>query len=180
MAVYYYKIWEKLEQSGLTQREFCDITHISTATFHQMKKGQYVRLRTIAKIADFFKCEIGDLITRYPNTENKKPEMFFGSDSAKDLHNEFLQALKEYMDKYHCYVREIANRTTLSLNTVKKLLRDEKLSDASYKKFVLLGDDFHNSLSIHFLERLAKWESEHKTRTMTMSLHSNGDYFKEK
>ena len=173
MAVYYYPLWERLCKYGMTQKELSKKAHVSTATIFQMKKEKYVSMDVLERIAIALNCDIGDLIT------NKKKDNLL-PDGLKGLHNEILSATQEYMKKNNCTVDDIARITTLSVNTVKKFLNGEQLAEISYQKLRRLDDDWWKSMAMELYKMFAKWESEHKTRTMTMSLHSNGDYFKEK
>lgn len=163
MAVYYYPLWERLSRYGMQQKELCKKAHLSTGTIFQMKKDRYVALEVLERIAKVLDCDIGDLIT------NKKKEGIF-PDGLKGLHNELLLATQEYMKKNNYAISDIARTTTLSVNTVKKFLKGEKLAEISYQKLRVLGDDWYNMVEMELHKYIAIYESKHKSRQMTFSL----------
>lgn len=171
MAVYYYPLWEKLSRYGMTQKELCEKAHISTGTIFQMKKEKYVSMDVLERIAIALNCDIGDIIT---NRESKSVL----ANGLVGLHDEMLTAVKDYMARKNYSVDDVARITTLSINTVKKFLKGEKLAEISYQKLRLLGSEWYNSLGMELHRILAKWESQNKSRRMIMSYHPNGDVFK--
>ena len=128
-----------------------------------MKKEKYVALEVLERIATALNCDIGDLIT------NKKKDRLV-PDGLIGLHNELLLATQKYMKKNNCSFADVSRITTLSVNTVKKFLKGEKLAEVSYQKLRLLGDDWHNMVAMELHKLIAVYESKHKSRQMTFDL----------
>lgn len=51
MGIYYYKLWDMLENRNITQRELIENLHLSAATLTKMRKNQimYNKLRKLKR-----------------------------------------------------------------------------------------------------------------------------------
>lgn len=60
--VTYRKLREKMIESGLTWKELKEVTNISNDVTTKINKNEYITLRTLERIAEYFNCDIGDLV----------------------------------------------------------------------------------------------------------------------
>ena len=95
-----------------------------------------------------------------------------------DIHDEFLEALEIYMKECEISLEEIAEETTLSIRTIKRFLKNTRLSEASYRKLLKLGDEYYKTTASNLAKSIAIMESKTKSRVMMMSLHPYGCCFK--
>ncbi len=58
----YNRLWKLLIDRGTNKNELRNRLNISPATIAKMGKNEYVKLETLAKIADYFDVQIGDLV----------------------------------------------------------------------------------------------------------------------
>ena len=60
----YKKLWEKRAGTGKTWQEVKNELGLSNQTITNINKNEYISLRTLEKFAEYFDCEIGDLVER--------------------------------------------------------------------------------------------------------------------
>ena len=148
MAVYYYKLWLLLREKGINQKKFTELTGLSTATIFQMKRDEYVSLPVLDRITKALNCDYGDIIT---NTEIKTNQDGYQSvvvlvKSRKVI----LEELQKYMKENELSMSDVVEITGLSLNTLKKFLRGENISQNSYYKLLRLGSEFCKAIMDRF------------------------------
>lgn len=148
MAVYYYKLWLLLREKGINQKKFTELTGLSTATIFQMKRDEYVSLPVLDRITKVLNCDYGDIIT---NTEIKTNQDGYQSvvvlvKSRKVI----LEELQKYMKENELSMSDVVEITGLSLNTLKKFLRGENISQNSYYKLLRLGSEFCKAIMDRF------------------------------
>ena len=95
-----------------------------------------------------------------------------------DLHNEFLEALEVYIQVTGSSLEEISKKTTLSIRTIIRFLKNTCLSETSYRKLLRLGDEYYKVAASSLAKSIAIMESKTKSRAMMMSLHPYGCCFK--
>lgn len=131
MAFYYYKLWRLLDIKRISQNELQRITGISQPTFTKMRKGQSVTVDTLEKIATALGCDFGDIITVKPDDKQETTQVAFSYDAAMLA---IQDTLKQYMDKYSMTALEVADVTTLSVNTIRSCLKGNNISSRSLLK----------------------------------------------
>ena len=67
----YKKLWDKKVESKMTWKEIKKDLGLSTQTITNINKNEYVTLRTLERFAEYFDCDIGDLVERKRETNNK-------------------------------------------------------------------------------------------------------------
>ncbi len=63
MYVSYEKLWIMIAQRGLSKKDICDATGISSRTMAKLSKNESVTMDTLAKICEVLNCDIGDIAT---------------------------------------------------------------------------------------------------------------------
>ncbi len=143
MAIYYYKLWDILKERKMTQKTLTEMTGISTATIFQMKRDEYVSVGVLDRITTALNCEYGDVMSK---TERPK-EHYSGYEYGLNLVNSrdlILDALNDYIKDNDLSLSDVQEITMLSLNTIKKFLKGENISQRSYYKLLRLGKEFEN------------------------------------
>ena len=69
MAVYFYKLFDKLAELNITQKELMQQIGASSSTFAKMRNNQPVTFDVIVRICEELKCDIGDIV-EVIHTEN--------------------------------------------------------------------------------------------------------------
>ena len=142
MGIYYYKLWDMLENRNITQRELIENLHLSTATLTKMRKNQTVSMETIDLIREYLGCDYGDMITAEPMAEGV--EFSWQKEYIAAKANEVYRiALMEYMETQALPPQAIADTTALSLNTVKGFIKGKTLSSRSLVKLMRLGNVYN-------------------------------------
>ena len=62
MAIYYNKLWSMLAIRGMNKTDLKHAIGCSQDTITALSKNNYVNLRTIDKICDYFNCEVEDVL----------------------------------------------------------------------------------------------------------------------
>lgn len=142
MAVYFYKLFDKITELNITQKELMQRIGASSSTFAKMRNNKTVALDVIVRICDELKCDIGDIVTCVPKKTDVKD-----INNNKDRLNSIARAvLNEYISKNNLSLSDIAKATSLSLNTVKSFVNGNKISAASHAKLLRLGEEYNQSL----------------------------------
>lgn len=148
MSVYYYKLWLLLRERGINQKKFTELTGLSTATIFQMKRDEYVSLPVLDRITKVLNCDYGDIIT---NAEIKTNQDGYQSVVVLVKSREvILEELQKYMKENELSMSDVVEVTGLSLNTLKKFLRGENISQNSYYKLLRLGSEFCKAIMDRF------------------------------
>ncbi len=148
MAVYYYKLWLLLREKGINQKKFTELTGLSTATIFQMKRDEYVSLSVLDRITKVLNCDYGDIIT---NTEIKtNQDGYQGIVVLVKSREVILEELQKYMKENELSMSNVVEISGLSLNTLKKFLRGENISQNSYYKLLRLGSEFGKAIMDRF------------------------------
>lgn len=143
MAVYYYKLFEKISELGISQKELIHRIGSSSSTIAKLRKNQEVSLDVLVRICDELKCDFGDIMSCYPG-ENINETI--SSDNPDYINSVYREKLMDYMENEHKSARNISELTGLSLNTVKSFLRGNNVSSVSRMKFLSLGQGFMDSI----------------------------------
>lgn len=64
----YYKLWDMLKRKGMNKQDLKKAIGCGSDTVTAMSKNEYVNLKTIDKICEFFDCQPSDII-EYENTK---------------------------------------------------------------------------------------------------------------
>lgn len=71
MQIVYDKLFEKLKQEGITQKQFLD-AGISGSTLNKLRNNQCVTTDTLCRICEYFSCMPDEIMEWIPNVEFKK------------------------------------------------------------------------------------------------------------
>jgi len=145
MGIFYYKMWERIEQAGYSQIAFARRIKISSATLNKMRNNEYVSLEIIDRIRNELDCDYGDLISSVPKKAEDVTEYKTVENSSKAT-NTARAVLIEYMGQKGMTVADIAGITSLSLNTLKGYLGGKTLSAQSHVKLMRLGEEYQKML----------------------------------
>ena len=148
MAVYYYKLWSLLREKGINQKKLTELTGLSTATIFQMKRDEYVSLSVLDRIAKVLNCDYGDMITNIEIKTNQ--DGYQGIVVLVKSRVVILEELQKYMQENELSMNDLVEITGLSLNTLKKFLRGENISQNSYYKLLRLGSEFGKAIMDRF------------------------------
>ena len=148
MAVYYYKLWSLLREKGINQKKLTELTGLSTATIFQMKRDEYVSLSVLDRIAKVLNCDYGDMITNIAIKTNQ--DGYQGIVVLVKSREVILEELQKYMKENELSINDVVEITGLSLNTLKKFLRGENISQNSYYKLLRLGSEFGKAIMDRF------------------------------
>ena len=148
MAVYYYKLWSLLREKGINQKKLTELTGLSTATIFQMKRDEYVSLSVLDRIAKVLNCDYGDMITNIEIKTNQ--DGYQGIVVLVKSREVILEELQKYMQENELSMNDLVEITGLSLNTLKKFLRGENISQNSYYKLLRLGSEFGKAIMDRF------------------------------
>lgn len=66
MSVYFYKLFDKMSELNITQKELMRRIGTSSATLTKMRNNQIVSLKVLARICEELNCDIGDIVTCVP------------------------------------------------------------------------------------------------------------------
>lgn len=146
MAVYFYKLFDKITELNITQKELMQRIGASSSTLAKMRNNQTVALDVIVRICDELKCDIGDIVTCVP----KKTDVQGINNNTDRLNSIARAVLNEYMSKNNLSLGDVAKITSLSLNTVKSFVNGNNISAASHAKLLRLGERYNESLGKAF------------------------------
>ena len=146
MAVYFYKLFDKITELNITQKELMQRIGASSSTLAKMRNNQTVALDVIVRICDELKCDIGDIVTCVP----KKTDVQGINNNTDRLNSIARAVLNEYMSKNNLSIGDVAKITSLSLNTVKSFVNGNNISAASHAKLLRLGERYNESLGKAF------------------------------
>lgn len=146
MAVYFYKLFDKLAELNITQKELMQQIGASSSTFAKMRNNQPVTFDVIVRICEELKCDIGDIVTCIP----KQTDVKSINNKTDELNSIARAVLNEYMSKNNLSLSDIAKTTSLSLNTVKSFVNGNNISTASHAKLLRLGEEYNESLGKAF------------------------------
>lgn len=68
MALSYNNLWHKLIDCGMSKTELRRATGISSVTLAKLSKSEPVATTTLERICEVLKCDIGDIVSRVPDT----------------------------------------------------------------------------------------------------------------
>lgn len=143
MAYYYYKLWDILDNKCISQQELMKAAKLSNATMQKLRNDESVTVDTLNKIITVLKCDYGDILTK-TSPKDDKPSISFSGEYCKAVR----KVLKDYMKKNELSVNDISEMTTLSVNTIKKLLNGDVISSISISKLYRLDADFKLKLNV--------------------------------
>ena len=146
MAVYFYKLFDKIAELNITQKELMQRIGSSSATLAKMRNNQSVSLDVIVRICDELKCDIGDVVTCIP----QQTDVDVKNNNYDRLNSITRTVLNEYMDLNGLSVGDVARITSLSINTVKSFINGNNMSAASHAKLLRLGEQYNQSLGKSF------------------------------
>ena len=70
MRVCFDRLFRKIKESGLTQKNFKEEVGIGGTTFNKMSNNESTTTSTICKICDYFHCVPDDIMEWIPETES--------------------------------------------------------------------------------------------------------------
>lgn len=146
MAIYYYKLWDIMKKRNITAKELSEQLNMSTSTITKLRKNQSVSLETLDQIREYLECDFGDLITSVPASIGDTVNWTRGETPFK-VNHVYRMALIDYMEHNHLTAQDVANTTTLALNTVKDFLRGKDLSLRSILKLSELGIEYNTKVN---------------------------------
>lgn len=152
MAVYFYKLFNKIAELNITQKELMQRIGASSATLTKMRNNQTVSLDVIVRICDELKCDIGDIVTCIPQQTDVDI-----TNKYNELNSIARRVLNKYIAENNIQISEIANITGLSLNTVKSFMSGNNITATSHSKLLRLGERYSQ-----FLEETLKNELPQK------------------
>lgn len=72
--IYYDKLWHMLLDQNLNKTLLCEKTKISSSTMAKISKNEAVELHVLFRICVVLNCDIGDILSFYPNKGAVKNE----------------------------------------------------------------------------------------------------------
>lgn len=69
MSVSYNKLWKLLIDHSMNKTQLRCAAHISTNAVAKLSKNEPVSIETITKICEVLHCDIGDIMTMIPESE---------------------------------------------------------------------------------------------------------------
>ncbi len=142
MSIYYYKLFELMDEKGITQKGLMQRLGISSATFAKMRNNESVTLYVLDRIREELGCDFGDMITAKPKGQSATDiDQIENRDSFIDT---VRIVLNDYIENFNMTPAVISSQTGLSVNTVKSFLRGNAISSQSYLKLMKLGDEFNS------------------------------------
>ena len=145
MSIFYYKMWDRIEQAGYSKIAFARRVKISSATLNKMRNNEYVSLETIDRIREELGCDYGDILSSVPKSFEDVTE-YRRIESSAETTEKARTALNEYMKKHDFSVADIAKMASISVNTIKRYLNGKALSAQSHIKLMRLGDDYQQMI----------------------------------
>ncbi len=142
MAVYYYKLFDRLSVLKITQKELTQRIGASSATIAKMKNNQIVSLDILVRICSKLNCDIGDIVTCKPRPIGVE----ITNNNLDNLNAVARTSLKELMENKNLSTGDVAKITSLSRNTVKSFLSGNIISASSHIKLLRLGEQYNESL----------------------------------
>lgn len=126
MGTYYYKLFELMDEKGVSQKSMIQRLGILSATFVKMRNSESVTLDVLDRIREELGCDFGDMIT------SRTKEQSVADIDQIENRNSFIdmvcRVLKEYMEKFDLTPAAVSSITGLSVNTVKSFLRGNSIS----------------------------------------------------
>lgn len=150
MAVYFDKLFDKIDEKGITQTELMHRIGASSATMTKMRNNHPVSLDVLSQICEELDCDIGDIVSCIPRKTSA-----ITNDNINEINSIARSILNEYMDSNNLSAGDVARITGLSLNTVKSFLKGNNISAASHLKLFRLGSQFNTALGTAFKPFLA-------------------------
>lgn len=71
MKVNYKKLWKLLIDNNMNKSKLCEITGITTNEMAKMGKDEMVRMETLVKICEVFRCKLDDIVEYTIDKEDK-------------------------------------------------------------------------------------------------------------
>ena len=62
MGFSYNKLWKLMIDNNMNKSELKDAIKVAPKTISKMSKNENVNMDTLAKLCDYFQCDIGDII----------------------------------------------------------------------------------------------------------------------
>jgi len=60
----YRKLREKVKENGLKWKEVQEAVGVSNEVIAKINRNDYISLKTLERFAEYFNCDIGDLVER--------------------------------------------------------------------------------------------------------------------
>lgn len=141
MAVYFYKLFDKIAELNITQSDLMKQIGASSATLTKMRNDQMVSLDVIVRICDILNCDIGDIVTCKP--KQKDVDI---TNNYDELNAIARKVLNNYIVENNMQISEIAKITGLSLNTIKSFIGGNNITAISHSKLLRLGERYSQYL----------------------------------
>ncbi len=147
MGIYYHKLWAMMNDRNITQKSISQQTGISAATFAKMRNGEYVSMEILDRIRTVLDCDYGDIITSIPEKSSLSVD-WRNDNIAVKANAIYREALLRQMDIDGLSVAQVAEKTGLSLNTIKSFLKGKLISSNSTAKLMRLGEGFNHQVDL--------------------------------
>ncbi len=142
MGVFFNPLFKKMADENVSQVTLQDECHISSLTFAQMRRGEYVPLESIVKLCQYFECDFEEIMTTLPPKADPLDPLQF-TKNIKSIVKVYRAALKDYMQEAGLRISEVSQLTGLSVNTIKQILDGSStVSSNSCWKLNVLGDRY--------------------------------------
>lgn len=69
--IYYDKLWHILIDKNMNKTQLSEKTKISSSTMAKLSKNEAVELHVLYRICEVLNCDIGDIISFYPDGRMK-------------------------------------------------------------------------------------------------------------
>lgn len=63
----YNPLWKLLIDKNMNKTTFAEKCNISKSTLAKMGKGEYIDMKTLDRICDYFKCDLQDIVEHIYN-----------------------------------------------------------------------------------------------------------------
>lgn len=126
MRVFATELNERMETKGVTVRQVSLATHVSRANIYSYRYGKtFPDLYSLVMFADYFNCSVDELLGYRSNVEGCG--VMDLAISEKEFADEFRDRLQEYMESKTCDVKELAERSGISANSIDMYLSVHRL-----------------------------------------------------
>lgn len=108
MQVSYRKLFEKIKEKGITQKDFKQLVGIGGTTFNKLLNNDSITTNTICRICDYFNCMPEDIMEFIPDSV---PEADTTSDSPSITDSEQLPFKPSHPSGLELRVNELMQQT---------------------------------------------------------------------
>ena len=159
MDISYYGLWKIMQERGLTQKMMEENCKITPNTFTKMRRGQPIAIDTLMRICDYLDCDFSDIMTRFVPVQQFDPATMLMDQRCDAVKLGIQRALSEYMEKNALTVANVHEITGLSINTIKAIINEHRITSTSIMKLTALGRDYLQLSNKYALDEYNKIEN---------------------